>query len=154
MRFISHRGNIIGPKPDKENRPSYIDSAIQLGYDVEVDLRFINGEFWLGHDEPQYQINTSWIIKRKENIWYHCKDIYSSFELIKLNSNLQFFCHSSDDYVLTSVGKLWVHNLDNGNSNFCIIPLIDLPQVESYEGNLQFGICSDYIYECRLKFEK
>jgi len=39
MIIISHRGNINGPLVDKENRPSYIDSAIKLDYDVEVDLR-------------------------------------------------------------------------------------------------------------------
>ena len=32
MIIISHRGNIRGPVPDKENRPSYIDCAIGNGY--------------------------------------------------------------------------------------------------------------------------
>ena len=27
MKLISHRGNIRGPIPEKENRPSYIDCA-------------------------------------------------------------------------------------------------------------------------------
>ena len=53
MKIISHRGNIRGAIPDKENRPSYIDCAIGSGYDVEIDLRMIDGELWLGHDEPQ-----------------------------------------------------------------------------------------------------
>ena len=48
MKIISHRGNIRGASPDKENRPSYIDCAIGSGYDVEIDLRMIDGELWLG----------------------------------------------------------------------------------------------------------
>ena len=59
MKIISHRGNIRGAVPDKENRPSYIDCAIGSGYDVEIDLRMIDGELWLGHDEPQYRIEHS-----------------------------------------------------------------------------------------------
>ena len=37
LKIISHRGNIKGPQPDKENRPSYIDCAIGNGYQVEID---------------------------------------------------------------------------------------------------------------------
>ena len=59
MKVISHRGNIKGSIPDKENRPSYIDCAIGNGYDVEIDIRMIGGELWLGHDEPQYKIEHS-----------------------------------------------------------------------------------------------
>ena len=50
MKIISHRGNIKGPLPDQENRPSYIDCAMGSGYDVEIDLRIVDGELWLGHD--------------------------------------------------------------------------------------------------------
>ena len=38
MRFISHRGNINGIIVERENEPSYIQEAIDLGYDVEVEL--------------------------------------------------------------------------------------------------------------------
>jgi len=55
MKIISHRGNVRGPIKDKENRPSYIDCALGNGYDVEIDLRVIGDELWLGHDEPQYK---------------------------------------------------------------------------------------------------
>ena len=69
MKIISHRGNINGPLPEKENRPSYIDSAIQLGYEVEVDLRIVNNEFWLGHDTSQYKIDITWM--RLRRLWLH-----------------------------------------------------------------------------------
>ena len=34
MIFISHRGNLNGPEPLRENCPSYIDEALRAGYDV------------------------------------------------------------------------------------------------------------------------
>ena len=38
MILISHRGNINGKKPDLENKPEYIQNAIKLGYNVEIDV--------------------------------------------------------------------------------------------------------------------
>ena len=52
MKLISHRGNLIGADPGKENRPSYIKSALKLGYDVEIDVWNLNGTWFLGHDDP------------------------------------------------------------------------------------------------------
>ena len=39
MKLISHRGNINGKIEKFENNPNYIDTAIEQGYDVEIDLR-------------------------------------------------------------------------------------------------------------------
>ena len=39
MKLIAHRGNINGSEPDNENSPEYIDKCIELGFDVEIDLR-------------------------------------------------------------------------------------------------------------------
>ena len=74
MILISHRGNIDGKVIDYENNPDYIDKAIFLGYDVEIDLRFFNNNYYLGHDECQYKIDMKWLLKRKNKLWIHCKD--------------------------------------------------------------------------------
>ena len=145
-KCLSHRGNIKGPIPDKENRPSYIDCAIQLGYDVEVDIRFINNEYWLGHDEPQYKVEELWMNLRKDNIWYHCKDLNSAIELSK-SKKFKFFCHTQDDYVITSTGHLWVHDLSGNINDNCIIPLLDLNSIKKYKHLKPFAICTDYINE-------
>ena len=42
MKLIAHRGNVNGPNPDKENHTDYINEAIILGYDVEIDVWFVN----------------------------------------------------------------------------------------------------------------
>jgi hypothetical protein len=152
MKIISHRGNINGPVLENENRPSYIDSAIKLGYDVEVDLRFIDDEFWLGHDNPQYKIEIGWMELRKEYIWYHCKDIESALELTKIDKKFKFFCHKNDDYIITSTGKLWVHNLNGKINEECIIPLLSLSDIDSYTNTIPYAICTDNIYKIKSKF--
>ena len=42
MILIAHRGNINGSMIEKENSPSYLEEAINLGYHVETDVRYIN----------------------------------------------------------------------------------------------------------------
>ena len=46
MILISHRGNISGVRSENENNPNYINAALKLGYEVEVDVRFENGKFF------------------------------------------------------------------------------------------------------------
>ena len=53
LSIISHRGNLRGPKPEEENNPSYIDKAIEEYYEVEVDIRYTEGSFYLGHNKTR-----------------------------------------------------------------------------------------------------
>jgi len=140
--IISHRGNIRGPVPDKENRPSYIDCAIGNGYHVEIDVRSINGELWLGHDEPQYKVDHNWLDKRRNYLWLHCKNLEAAKECWAYHS----FCHTNDSFLYTSVGKIWLHDLSMRIDSNTIIPLIDKEEVESFIsiGEQPFGICTDY----------
>ena len=46
MRIISHRGNLDGSNSSLENSPNYILRAIELGFDVEVDLWYENNRFY------------------------------------------------------------------------------------------------------------
>ena len=54
--LISHRGNLNGPQPNKENSPDYINEAIESGYNVEIDIWFIHNKWYLGHNNPTYEI--------------------------------------------------------------------------------------------------
>ncbi len=139
MKIISHRGNIRGSIPDKENRPSYIDCAIGNGYDVEIDVRLIEGQLWLGHDGPQYKVEHCWLQSRKEYLWIHCKDLAAAKECWEYQS----FCHTSDPYTYTTIGKVWLHDLSM-NINDTIIPLIDDPII--YLAQKPYAICTDYPY--------
>ena len=61
MILISHRGNINGSIPERENEPLYIIEALEKGFDVEVDVWWKDDGFWLGHDEPQYQVKEEFL---------------------------------------------------------------------------------------------
>jgi len=140
--IISHRGNIRGPVPDKENRPSYIDCAIGNGYHVEIDVRSINGELWLGHDVPQYKIDHNWLDKRRNYLWLHCKNLEAAKECWGYHA----FCHTSDNFVYTSTGTIWLHDLSQRIDHNTIIPLIDREDIQTFMPGYEkpFGICTDY----------
>ena len=59
MFLISHRGNLNGAEFDQENKPDFIRSALNYSFDVEVDIWFIDDNFYLGHDSPDYPIDTT-----------------------------------------------------------------------------------------------
>ena len=139
MKIISHRGNVRGPLADRENRPSYIDCAIGNGYDVEIDVRLIAGQLWLGHDEPQYKVEHSWLHPRKEYLWIHCKDLAAAKECWEYQS----FCHTSDPYTYTSTGKIWLHDLSMKIDNNVIIPMIDDIDYAPMKGK-PYAICTDH----------
>jgi hypothetical protein len=144
MIIISHRGNIRGPVPDKENRPSYIDCAIGNGYHVEIDVRSIDGELWLGHDEPQYKIDHNWLDKRRHYLWLHCKNLEAAKECWSYHS----FCHTEDPFTYTSTGKIWLHDISMKIDQNVIIPLIDKNDITGLTDttffDMAYGVCTDY----------
>jgi hypothetical protein len=73
--LISHRGNLNGKIVERENHPDYIDEAINLGYDVEIDIWVVDGYIFLGHDYPDYKIDIGWLTDRLDKLWIHCKNI-------------------------------------------------------------------------------
>lgn len=143
MILISHRGNISGKNTKRENHPSYIDEAIKVGYDVEIDVWFTNDKLWLGHTQPNYLVDISWLESRLPFLWIHCKNLeslsyfnrYEFDKLIKFN----YFSHNIDDGVLTSHGYIWSTNLCNRG----ILVLPEQFNKKPFEGTI--GICSDDI---------
>ena len=63
MKLIAHRGNINGINSQRENTIDYIEEAIQLGYDVEIDLNLHKGGFYLGHDKPEQEVSIYVVVK-------------------------------------------------------------------------------------------
>lgn len=139
MILISHRGNIEGKIPEKENDPKYIDNAIELGYDVEVDMWWIDGRVYLGHDNPQYEISDEWLEDRINNLWIHCKNI----ELLNWirSTTLHYFWHENDILTLTSKNYLWVYPGKQPISGSISV----LPEIYNDDTSLCVGICSDFI---------
>ena len=141
MKLISHRGNINNVNINRENTKSYIQEAINLGYDVEIDI-WKTDRLYLGHDEPIYPIDLIWLNEREKNLWIHCKNVEALSELIE--TNLRVFYHQKEDYTIISDKHIWAHNLSNIN-NKCIIPLLSKEEIENWTPSEVYGVCSDYI---------
>lgn len=140
MILISHRGNVNGKQHDKENHPNYIDNALNLGYDVEIDVWVIEGTYYLGHDEPQYIITQHWLNERKNKLWIHCKNL-EAIEWFFLIKGFNYFWHETDTITLTSQKYIWAHPGKQPIKNSIAV----MPEI--YQDNLDVckGICTDNI---------
>ena len=122
---ISHRGNIDGPNPENENKPSYILDAIVKGYEVEVDFWFSNNKFYLGHDEPQYDIPIEWLENNYRKLWIHCKNVDAISKLHELDRGgfyLNYFWHENDKVTLTSQGYIWAYPGVECSNGIAVMP--------------------------------
>ena len=143
MKLLSHRGNISGVNPELENSPEYIDQAL-VNYDVEIDIRYVNGDSMLGHDIGQYIVEESWLIDRSDKLWLHCKDYQSLSRLT--DTPLKTFYHSVEACTtIRNASCVWCHDLNMCDAN-SIIPLLGknellllkhLPHV--------YAVCSDHV---------
>ena len=144
MILISHRGNIDGKKPHLENQPEYIDEAISLGYDVEIDIWGIDGELFLGHDEPQYPTDFDWLKERSSNLWIHCKNIDALLYFTDIDYSLElfnYFWHETDTVTLTSENWIWAFpGKQPINGSIAV-----LPEIYNDDVSDAAGVCSDYI---------
>jgi hypothetical protein len=148
MILISHRGNIDGKKPHLENQPEYIDEAIALGYDVEIDLWLINGRTYLGHDEPQYEVGDEWFAKRADKLWVHCKNV-ESLNWIR-STILHYFWHENDTLTLTSKQYMWAYP----GKQPIIGSIAVMPEIYNDKIKKCVGICSDYVKDYKDKTKK
>ena len=143
MILISHRGNINGKNVEKENNPDYIDEAITLGYDVEIDIWSRDGILYLGHDTYQYKTDIYWLEKRLSRLWIHCKNI----EALEVSywfrniENFHYFWHQEDTVTLTSKGYIWAYPGKQPIKNSISV----MPELFNDNISQCLGICSDYI---------
>lgn len=140
MKFIAHRGNINGPDIN-ENKPEYILNTILQGYDCEIDVRYLENKLYLGHDNPDYQIEISFLLNNNNKLWIHCKNI-EALEYLLNYKELNIFWHQEDNYTLTSKGFIWSYPKMK-ITNKCIILM---PELNNYEIDKNaYGVCTDYI---------
>lgn len=142
MILIAHRGNLNGSIPELENSPLYIDQALGMGLDAEVDVHYYGGGWYLGHDSPIHPIPIQWILERGKHLWIHCKRFEALERLVDLGSTLNSFWHENDDYALTTRHYIWT-------SPHCYIGprsvLVDIDNtgLTGYVGE-PYGLCTDY----------
>jgi len=153
MKFISHRGNIRGRIPQSENMPDYVNEAILAGYDVEVDAWVVTPEnkIFLGHDEPEFEVNLNFLKSRFDKLWIHCKNVKALHYFLEHEELNCFHCSSNEPVVLTSKKVMWMNvkqKLMKGS--VCVLPEVGA------NGALQdcLGVCSDFIERFKVSYEK
>ncbi len=137
MKLIAHRGNVNGRNIGAENSPDYVESAIKRGYDVEVDAWLLDG-IYLGHDEPQHEIEIDFLLRHHVHLWIHCKDI-KSLELLSGMDSLNVFWHEKDAYTLTSKGFIWTYP----HKRVCEKSVIVAPNAKYIKFQPCYGVCAD-----------
>lgn len=151
MIYIAHRGNINGSNKELENYPDYILKAILMGYNAEIDLWIsVNNniqKLYLGHDGPDYEINTTFLNDNADKLWIHCKNM-DAFEYC-MNNKLHCFVHNTDMSTLTSKGHPWIFpGVQLINNSVCVMPerVDDVNYwLDGVRNNKCIGLCSDNI---------
>lgn len=146
IKIISHRANLNGPDSKTENTIECITNAIQLGFDVEIDIWYTNEELYLGHDFDKtyyYHNIKSFLLENSSKLWIHCKNIDALIYLLKFKE-LNIFGHNNDDYVLTSHHNIFCKPGVKPNKN-SIIVLPEITPIYTKETlNNCYGILTDY----------
>lgn len=140
MKVIAHRGNIDGREPGRENHPDYLQAALWAGFDVELDVWVIDGQFYLGHDKPRFQTNYEFLLRTAGRSWIHAKDV-DALKVLLENSAFNVFCHDNDTRTITTKGYIWTRS---GEEDFCqrsILLELDNPRLPHSE---VAGICTNY----------
>jgi len=147
MILISHRGNIDGSVPNLENSPEHIKKAIDLGYDVEVDVWKKENQLFLGHDKPQYLIDETFL--ENASLWCHAKNS-EALEHMLLNKKIHCFWHQSDKYTLTSMGYVWIYPGEKTIPTGILVMPEKVGIIPNTQKNLEIlGVCSDKISDWR-----
>ena len=141
MKFISHRGNINGRLESYENEPTYIDLAIKKGYDVEVDVWYKDNTLWLGHDEPQYNVEFRWFRDRLNKLWIHCKNLEAIVFFKENEYDFNFFWHEIDVITLTSLNYIWAFPGKQPIKNSIAV----MPEINGDDISQCLGVCSDFV---------
>lgn len=141
MKLISHRGNVNGKLEFYENEPTYIDLAINKGYDVEVDVWCKDNILWLGHDKPDYDVDFRWVRDRLSKLWVHCKNVEAVIYFKDCGYPVNYFWHENDTITLTSLNHIWAYPGKQPILNSIAV----MPEINDDDVNECLGICSDYI---------
>ena len=139
MILISHRGYIDGEDPLFENNPVQIKRLLKMGIEVEIDVWYIDGRYFLGHDDPKYQIQESFL--KQEGLWCHAKN-KDALERM-LASDIHCFWHQVDDYTITSRGYIWAYpSKETSGKNTVFLFPEKYPDIDEQKYDY---VCTDYV---------
>jgi hypothetical protein len=150
MKLIAHRGLFEGPDKDIENSPRQILQAWEEGFECEVDLWKIGGEFWLGHDVPQYKIELDFLITNL--VWIHTKNLEALYWLLTHHTAFNYFWHQNDNFTLTSHQYIWTYPENElTDRSVMVMPEWADPKLSNVLNKPCYGICSDFVRLIRNK---
>jgi hypothetical protein len=138
--LIAHRGNWNGINKELENTSLYLWSAVNKGFDIEVDIWFHDGKFLLGHDRPTTYISFAELQDLKRVGWFHAKN-YSALVTL-MDSGFNTFFHNDDALTITSNGVIWSHRGLNNPWGIVCMPNLE---TEKYIIRNAYGVCHDYL---------
>ncbi len=142
MIFIAHRGLTDGPNNELENKPEQILKSLEEGFHCEVDVRYIDGQWMLGHDRPDYEVDYEFLFL--DGLWIHAKNLEALY-VLGADKSLNFFWHQNDDFTLTSQGEIWTYpEKPLTGDSIMLMPEWADPKLERLNFNCK-GICSDYV---------
>lgn len=142
MRVYAHRGNLSGKDEKNENHPNYLKTALEKGYCVEIDVWYMDGKLYAGHDSPRYWIDREFLID--DRVLVHAKNV-EAFNYLTKFSNIHSFYQNSEHVVLTTWGyRLWHQDtlrVNIGEATQKDI-IVDLDFTQDLSGN-PYGIIVD-----------
>lgn len=148
--FISHRGNLNGSQPDRENTLEYIKEALSKDYQVEIDVRYNDSDnlWYLGHDSADNVLPLGFVVENSKRLWVHAKDA-TTFKKLQEDPSLRFYCnfffHTDEEYIFTSKSFVWVYpGAPLIKGCIAVMPEISDYYLQDIE-DLCSGICSDNI---------
>lgn len=140
-----------------ENTHRQIEEALCLGFDVEIDVSWYNGKFYLGHDFPNEDLEITDLQKwsKINQIFVHCKTIRTVQSLcanvitstilgIDLGNVIPFY-HQEDPCILLMNGQVWVHPnnmlyaMDYNTMNTIFV----LPSMTDFNPNTPYNTLKD-----------
>lgn len=148
MIIIAHRGLLEGPNKELENSPAQIEKAIDENFNVEVDVRYIDREYYLGHDGPEYPVDIEWLASIIPFAWFHCKNVEALLQLKKSRHPFHYFWHEEDTLTLTNKQFIWVYPGKQPIRNSIAV----MPEIHNDDVSECFGICTDYSYDYRKRY--
>ena len=137
MFLISHRGNLTGPNAKLENTPLQIQKTLDLGYNCEIDVWYINDQYYLGHDEPKYKVSEYNLTH--PNLWCHAKNLEALQQMLN-NDKIHCFWHETDQYTITSKNYIWTFPGKYASDN-CVI----VDNSKNFPNYNCAGVCTDYV---------
>jgi hypothetical protein len=97
---------------------------------------------WLGHDRPDYHIREDFL--NQFGLWIHAKNLSALRWLT--NTQLNYFWHQNDDYVITSHKWIWTYpGKDLTTRSVCVMPEWKNPTLDGIKDLNCYGVCSDFV---------